>query len=1092
MKKNSTDRNDDLSSSEEAAPEAEIPKDLEQQKKRLIDEVREYEGSPWVFWVRKSKLTFLLIAALLVFGLTTITEIPKELNPEVEIPIALVMTPYPGASPLDVEEQVTKELESELSDLSGVKRMDSSSSLGFSSITVEFEAGEDLDESIDSLKDKVERAKPGLPEDAEDPQVMEININDQPIVEISLTSDQYDVADLKDFAEDLKDRVKGVPFVSEVVIVGGGERIIDVEMDQEKLSQMGLSVSGVVSTLKANNVNFPLGSIELDSSRYNIRVAGKFQDAFEVASLPIGKTINTGQVVYLEDVAQVREGFAEETSRSRFSQNGSVPTEAVSLQVYKKTGGDVTGLAKEVRNRIEEGRGEDYPEEVTAEVTNDMSVYVEESIGTLVSNGSQTVILILILLFIFLGWKEALLAGLSIPFSFFIAFIAMSFMGVSFNFISLFSLVLALGILVDSAIVIVEGIYERVAKFGLTGYQAAISTIREFFSPLFSGMLTTVAAFFPLLFVEGIFGQFMRTIPMVVIATLFSGLFVAVSIVPAVASYLVKPVKVKEAVGEGKRRRIRIKSKPRKERWASRTFSRISGRYYDLMPEILQNKSRRRWLIWGGWAVLLLTFILPISGFLKTQAFGQEDGDWFYINLKLPSGTVLERTDKVSQKLESQLREVPEIENFASNVGASIGADGSSSGGNTGSSNRAFIRVNLIDTDERERTSQEIVTSLREELERKVTEGEVSFLQQESGPPAGEPVEVRVAGPDLLVLEDLAEEIKAEVEKIPTTIDIKTSLSLSPGEFVFIPNREVMAQRGLSVIQVAGELRNAIAGNDSTDITREGEEIKISVEAPDEQLSSIEDLRDLTVTNQRGEVFAISELGEVRFSSALSTITRRDNERIVAITADTEGGNAALINQQLRENLEQMQLPSGYQLIYGGEAQELQAVYIDMLLKMFLGVLLIIFILVLQFNSYKQMLLIVFTIPLALIGVFWGMTIFRMTLDIPAFIGIVSLSGIVVNDAIILIDQINKERGRGKKIVEAARSAGKMRFQPIFLTTITTVFGLLPLSISEPIWRNLGASIIFGLTFSTMLTLVIIPTAYVSFHAKDLKKEGSE
>lgn len=1058
-------------------------------REKLLNDVRKYEENWLVFLVRKSKLTALIIISLLVFGLVTITELPKELNPEVEIPVAVVATIFPGASPSDVEDQVTKEIENEISDLSGIKKLDSKSSLGFSSVVVEFEAGEDLEKSIKELKEKVDSAKSSLPEDANEPEVIEISIDDQPIVEIAITSDRYDVAELKKFAENVEDKVKGVPYVSDVVIVGGSERVVKIDLDQNELSKRGLSVQGIAEVLRANNVNFPLGSIDIDNSRYDIRVSGKFESAYEISQLPVGSS-GSGEPILLEDVALVSDGFAKETSRSRFSVNGELPSDAVSLQIYKKTGGDVTKLAKQVVTRVENAKGISYPDDVEAVVTNDLSVFVTDSINTLFRNGGATVLLIFLLLFVFLGWKEALLAGPAIPFSFFIAFIIMALLGESLNTISLFSLVLSLGLLVDSAIVIVEGMYNKVAQHKLNGYQAAISTIKEYAAPLSSGMFTTVAAFFPLLFVIGIFGEFIRTIPVVVITTVVAGLFVSLSIIPAFGTYLIKPVRKKERKnGECgsitkfvRKIRKKIKSKPRKERIATKMFAKVNNFYCNKIPAILANRKKRITIIAGSWFMFVATLILPISGFLKIESFGVEDFGFFYINLEMPNGTVLDRTDEIMVKVEDELRKIDEVENFVTNVGASVGSQGASS--SEGSSNRAFIQVNLVDEKEREIKSFDLVSDLRDKLENYITEGTVTFFEAESGPPTGSPVELRVLGPDLLVLEDLANQIVGEIENIPTTINVETSVNLSSGEFVFYPNKDLIFQRGLSVIQIAANLRGGIARDDSIEITKDGDEIKLDLGFEDERMTSIEEIKDLSIANQRGETFALTELGEIRFEPSLASISRRDNERAVTITADTDGGNPTEITSQLQERLKSFNLPNGYNITFGGEAQELQEVYVDMLLKMILGIIIILFILVLQFNSYKQAMIILFTIPLALIGVFWGMAIFRLTLDIPAFIGIVSLAGIVVNNAIILIDQINKEIAKGKNPILAAQTAGCVRMRPIFLTTITTIVGLLPLSITEPIWRNLGFAIIFGLAFSTLLTLILVPVSYVSLYRK--------
>lgn len=1058
------------------------------EREKVIQEIKKFEPSPWVFLVRRNKLTALIIIALFIFGLATIKNIPRELNPDVQIPIAVVVTAFPGASPLDVEKQVTDEIESQIAELAGIKKINSTSSLGFSAVTVEFEAGEDLDKSIREVKDKVDNAKTSLPEDATDPEVFEVDVNSDPVLTFALASEQYDISELKDFAENIKDEIKGIPLVSDVAVVGGREKVVKIDFSQEKLARFGLSAQGVIVALNSNNVDFPLGVIEIGDFRYNIRAEGKFKNAFEIANQPIGATA-AGQFIYLEDVAEVRDGFKEEFSRSRLSVAGSMPSDAVSISVFKKSGGDVTKLAQEVKDKVKRMQGEAYPENVAATVVLDFSEFVTDSLDTLLRNGTATVVLIVILLLVFLGFREALLVGPAIPFSFFIAFIIMSLIGESLNTISLFSLVLALGLLVDSAIVMVEGMYEKASRFGFKGYEAAIATMYEYAAPLLSGMLTTMAAFFPLLFVKGVFGAFIFTIPVVVMTTLAAGFFVAVTIIPALGTYFIKTINVCPGNIEcqGLFRKVReyykkLKYRDAEDRWANRIFRKIIERYRQFLPTILISQKKRRLLIFGAWVLFFVSLSLPASGLLKFQAFVEEDADFFFMNLEMPNGTTLNRTDEVVQKIESVLKEEKEITNFVTNIGSSFGLN-SGTNNSEGTSNLTYFQVNLTKTDERETTSSEIVSAMRRKIKPIVTEGKVTFQEINSGPPTGSPIELRVIGSSLMQLDELASQIARELANIPTTIDIDTSIDLSAGDFVFFPNKEIIARRGLSVIQIALELRNGISRNDNIEITKDGEEIKLDLGYDKVQLASAEDIKDIIVTNSNGDGFSLSELGELQLSAALSNVKHLDTERVVIITADTDGGNASEIVSELQKRIDKsISLPAGYSVKFGGETQELNEVYIDMLLKMILGIVLILFILMLQFDSYKQVLIILFTIPLAMIGVIWGMTIFKMILDIPAFIGIVSLTGIVVNNAIILIDRINKELADGKALIFAAQSAGAVRFRPIFLTTITTVVGLLPLSLTEPMWRNLGFAIIFGLTFSTLLTLFIVPAMYVSLY----------
>lgn len=1063
-------------------------------KEQLQKEAQEFKQSPWAFWVVRGKLTYLVIAAILVFGITTALKLPKEVNPEVQVPIVNVTTVFPGASPADVEEQVTKELEKELTNLTGVKRMDSSSQLSVSYIEVEFEAGEDVEEALQDLKDQVDKAKFDLPDEAKEPVVAEVDLNDQPIIELTLSSDQVDIAQVKNIAEDVKDEIKKDPLVSEVKLTGGADQTIRIDIDQDKLTHFGLSLEEVIRVLSSANVNFPLGSIEIGSSNYNLRLEGQFQAAAQVANLPVGTATN-GRMIYLEDIAQVRDGFTKEISRSYFSTGGSEMTEAVTLRVHKKKDGSVTTMAQNVHKKIESLKGTVCPASVTMQITDDASKQITQDLDSLVTNGTGTVILILIIIFFFLGWREAFLAGPAIPFSFLIGFVIMSWLGESMNFVSLFALILSLGILVDAAVVIVEGMYHKVSVYGLNSKEAALLTIREYAAPLTSGTLTTVAAFFPILFVGGIFGQFMRTIPVVVIATLLAGLFVSISVTPAIGSLLMRKKNngrgdLVDRPGDYGKNSGDLPSRPYRafyEGFAAKRFKKVIERYRNFIPKVLGNKKYRRLLIFGSWGVFMLSLLLPITGLLKADDFRPFDAEFFFINIEMPPGTTLKQTKAALEPAEEILKKELEVENFITSVGFLATNEGGGDGGQTvsseGTSHQGNIKINLVDKENRKRASYEIAPIIRKKIEPLLaSKGQVSLVEVDYGPPAGSPVEVRVTGPDLLVLEELANQIKEKVEKIPFAIDADTSLEFSSGEFVFYPDKEVLAIHGLTVAQVVAQGRSGIARDDNIDITRDGEEIKFDIGFKEEKLTSLEDLKGITIVTPQGQKVSLAELGEIKLESALTSINRRDNERVAVITSQlATGGNPTEANNQLVKELESLNLPNGYRLIFGGEAQELQAVYTDMLLKMFMGIVIILFILMLQFNSVKQTLIILFSIPLALVGVLWGLTIFRMTLDIPAFIGVVSLAGIVVNDAIILIDQINKNLKKKKNdVIAAVQQAGCDRFQPIFLTTITTIIGLLPISLTQPLWSTLGFSIIFGLSLASFLTLFVIPAMYVS------------
>jgi len=1064
-----------------------------EEKEKVLKKIEKFEKSPWSFLIRKNRLTFLIITFLIIFGILTIEELPRELTPEVEVPYAIISSVYPGASPLNVEQQITKEIEAEIGNLSGIKKINSTSSAGLSIVTVEFEASEDVDKSIRDLKDEVDKVKNSLPDDATDPFVSEISFDDQAIFTVILAGEE-DISELKKYAENLQKKLEGISNVSEVKIIGGRDRVFKVDIDPQKISEKNLSVSTVLNALKANHLDFPAGKIEVDDLSYNVRVEGKIKTVDGLANIIIGS--REGNPVYLVDVAEVKDSFVEESSRSRFAFGGQEAIDAITLQVFKKTGGDITKVAKTARQETEKGKGVIYPEDLKVEVILDQSDYIKESIDSLLRNGLGTVLIVFALLFFFLGWKEALIAGLSIPFSFFIAFIVMAFLGQSLNFLSLFSLVLALGLLVDSAIVIVEGMYQKISKLKLTGYQAAIATADEYSSPLLSGMLTTVAVFVPLMFVIGIVGQFIRTIPVVINVTLIAALFVALTIIPAVGALVLNPYKKSKLnILENNRGwflkfcrflKFKCKPKPRKDRIANKIFQSLANKYYNFLPKVITKAKTRRIIIGSVWILFFASIALVPLGFIKIEAFGQADGEYFTINIETPQGTQLTETDLVVIKAEEIIQKEENIVNYTSNIGST---SSSNIGGGSGGENKAFIYANLSKTNQRDETSIEIIERLNQNFKRSITEAKISFTQEESGPPSGSAVDLKVIGEDLEILEDLAEKIKIELSQIEGVLSSDTSISFSPGEIVFIPNKDLIASRNLTVSTIGFELNKSIARDKNLKIdTSDGEEVRVDLGYDNNKIDSVEDVENFLISAPDGQIYALSELGEVKLQAALSSIKHEDEERIVNITADVQGVNVTLVNEELKGRIEEnIEIPEDYRVKFGGESESTMEAFQDMFMKMIIGIILILFVLIVQFNSYKQVFIILSTIPLAMIGVFFGMSLAGLTMDFPAFIGLISLVGIVVNNAIILVDQVNKELTKGKSLIESTRKAGYTRMRPIILTSITTIMGLLPLSIMEPVWRNMGFTIIFGLIFGTFLTLFIIPITIVSLYHKKIK-----
>ncbi|MCF7845747.1 MAG: efflux RND transporter permease subunit [Candidatus Peribacteraceae bacterium] len=1040
----------------------------------------------WGFFVNNWRVAMLVIITLFTFGLFSLFSLPLESDPEVKIPFAMVTTAYPGASPADIEKLVTDRMEEKLQNLENLEELTSASREGISSISVEFEADADLEESIRDLRDEVETAKSDLPEDATDPVVTEIRIDDQPIITVSILSN-LPPRDLKNFGEDLQDELEAIAGVSEVLLSGIQNEEVQVIVDIQKLEGYSLSLSSIVSAISANHIDSPIGSLLVNDFYYTASLKGQFASADELLDLPIASL--GGQNILLRDVAEVREVFAEKSSDARvYTFDDQTFRDSVTLQVKKKTGANIIEIAEEVKDSAENFRKEKLPPSAEILITNDWSKYIYESVTTLGRSGAQTIAIIFIVLFLALGLKEGLMVGFSIPLIFLISFIFLRFAGETLNDLVLFSLVLSLGLVVDTSIVIMEGVYEGVKTKNLSGREAALLAIKTYRAPLISGTLTTVAVFIPMAMMTGIMGEFVKHIPITVSITLLSSLFIALFILSAIAARVFRDY------------HKRPEHKKDKDPILSRWINPLRRWYLVKIRRILSSKKRRRSWIIGMIIASLVTVTFPIIGILKVQMFPSVDFEFFTVNIERPVGTVLEETAKTVDTVEQMVMKLPEVDNFVTILG------GTSSGlsifsSSASGSNKASITVNLLDESERMLKSWEIADQMRDEV-RSITEADVEVSEIEAGPPTGAPVELRVIGENIAELERVASDLTQVIESIEGTRDVDNNIEHGTGEFHFKLKRDRLNFYGVSAASVAGDLRSAVFGNDSVKILRSGEEtpIVVSLDFRTEDCKNdlettlierrdkiticrnsprdISQIQNLLISTPKGLV-PVSELATIELNPAVTAIHHRDTETIVSATAYVEEGFlASEISAEILAQVNQMEIPDAVRIELGGETEDVTESFASLGQAMIFGLFLIVLILVLQFNSYRQPFIITFTLPLALIGVFTGLTLLGRNFSFPGFIGIVALLGVVVNDAIVLIDRINNKIRDGMEKLEAIVSSAGDRLQPIILTTVTTACGVLPLVWADEMWIDLALSIFFGIIFATVLTLVMVPIFY--------------
>ncbi len=1039
---------------------------------KKLDEIK---NSAWAFFVNKRQVAWLFIIGTIIFGSIAMINLPREIQPEITIPIGAVATFLPGASPPDTESLVTEPLEKEIATISEIKSLTSTSGFGNSVIAVEFEAKADLEKSIQDLKDAVDRIKNDLPEDATDPSVMRIEANEFAIVTYSLIGNRP-LYELTNIAEEIELYMEKISGVSRVDIVGGQKEIIRVTLDQKKVENLGLEISNISNIIKFSNTNLPLGVISTDKVNYSLRIDNRYQSLSDIANLPVTSDIS------LKDIAKIEQVYPEQNVLTKLSQNGEKSLTAVSLQIYKKSGGNILGIVDATKAEMEKLKLDGIiPSDVQIAVSNDNSMFIRTDLGTLTTNGYQTILMVIAILFLAMGLRQGLIASLSVPLTFLITFAVMDFMGLSINSLSLFALVISLGIMVDTSIVIMQGIHANI-KEGHSSITSSLMAIETFRWPLIAGTMTTIFAFFPMLLVSGILGEFLRTLPIVISTALFASLFIGITITPAITS------------------RFLNSEKERNKSGLLEPYFRKLGKGLDhLMEKIVQKKSVRVLSIVIMLVLFAASLSLPITGILPVQMFPNTDQQYFIVRVEAPKGSVLDKTIESAEAVEEILYTIPEIENFLTIIGSTQSpaiTEGISVGGGNESSNIANITVNLVENEKRTRKSYDIATDLEQKLGKFKSNLKITVQQIQEGPPSDAAVSIKITGKDLTVLKDLTKQVEQIVKETKGTKDIKNSLSGGLNEFKFVLDRDLLAFHGLSAVQVSANIRTILQGVKSTSVKFNGEDIDIylSYNLPEENNRtnlSISDIKNFAIQTPKGQSVTLSQLGTYDFGESPDSISHEDQKRIISLTADVEkDANSVEITQKIQQEIAKIKIPAGYEVGFGGEFEDIAESFNELFRSMIVGIILIAFCLILEFNSFRQAFVILMTLPLALIGVFPGLLAIGLYLSFPAFLGIVALAGVVVNNAIVLIDRINENRRMGVPFAKAISEATNSRLEPIFMTTITTIIGIIPLALSNEFWAGLGFSLVFGLAFSTILTLLIIPTLYYTFEAKRAAKEN--
>ncbi len=1019
----------------------------------------------WSFFIRKNRFSYLFLITLVGFGIFSVFAIPKESAPEVQIPVGMVTTSLPGASALDIEKLVTNKIEERLDGaLDDLDKITSSSREGVSVVTAKFNADADINKSIQKLRDEVDKIKPDLPAEANDPIVSEINFVDQPIITIAI-SGNLSPSEFARLAQEVKSEILSIQGISKVSISGMRDREVQVVVNKEALNTFELRLVDVIEAIRLTNNALPVGSITVDDIKYNIEFDGDIRKPSEIADIAV--LSSAGEPVYVRDFASVFDGLTKVTTLSRVSMDGKPSQPALSFNIFKNTGGDITKLTKEVRGAFENMQKEKgILNGMDVLVVFDRGKLLKKDLTNLSRSGLQTIILVMVILFFTVGWREALIAGSAIPLSFLIAFIGLFNFGDTLNFVSLFALILAIGILVDSAIVVVEGIHTRM-KTGMDKEEAALLTIKEFHAPLTSGTLTTVAVFAPLFLISGMTGKFIASIPFTIIFVLLASLLVALGLIPLIASILM-------------RRRATSVVEEQQEV----LITKLQTWYKHHLLRILGHRKRERIFIGSLLVVFILALMFPLAGLVKVEFFGQENVDWVVVEAEKAQGTTLGGSDMEVRKVEEFLYDKPYIESFLTTVGRSSAFVGD--GGISKDSKLANIFITL--RPERKLTSTEIVSDLRRTLS-SIRTSSIKISQPNSGPPVGAPVSISFLGNNLEELDQVVSSAADLLATVPGIADVSTSARNNNTEFVITVDKARATELGLNSNTLAQTLRAAVYGAKATTIKNLSEDIDVVVKLNlnsayrnphDTSRTTIDTIRQIGIETASGPVL-LGSIVDVSLKKSSAVIQHEKRKRVAVLSGQlVEGANAREVVEKFRSRLNEVGIPDRVSVVVGGEDKEVGQSFRDMFWALILGVILMFTILVLQFNSYRYAAYILMIVPFSIIGIMVGLALTGRALSFTSIMGFIALSGIVVNNSIILIDTMNNLRRKNpeKSSEDIVVEAAVVRLRPIALTTLTTVVGVIPLIFVSELWAPLAYAIMFGLSFSVIITLFLIPIIY--------------
>ena len=1037
------------------------------------------------FSVKKPVTIGMIYLSVILMGVISWQRLPQELFPPITLPQLTIVTTYENAAPEEVETQITKIIEEAIGTVSRLKRISSISKEGISIVIAEFSWGTSMDFASLGLREKIDLVKERLPDDAQEPLVKKFNPFDLPIMTLSVTGPVHP-ARLRDITERfIKDELEKIDGVASASVVGGIEREILVEIDQDKLQASGVALLNVTRAIGSANVNYPAGTIKEEFTEYLIRTLGEFQEVSEIEKVIVGTDVkgkDVGFPIYrkvkeqdqqgeqegeerrlisLAEVAKVEDTFKEATSLSRF--NGK---DNVSVQIQKQAQANSIEVAKEIRRVLKDIK-ERLPKGITATVVYDQSIFIKDSIMGVTNASLQGgVLAFFVLLFFLKDIASAFIVAFSIPLSVLASFFMMFFSGISINIMSLGGLALGIGMLVDNAIVVMENVFRHM-EAGRDPAAASSEGADEVAGAITASTWTTIAIFLPLIFVIGIAGQIFKQLALTVTYSLTASLMVALTMIPV----LMMKIKGKKKVVKG----------PVTENGSKSGFFKTMDTFYGFILSIFIKHP----LI--CLFVIFLIFVGSMSVFsvLDKEFMPKVDQGQFIIKVDMPTGTVLEATDRVVKKIEDTLLKLPDVENISVMIGSTKGKVGGETIESLGS-HQGQVMVNL--KKEKKHPSSWVVQDLKDKISKlNLRHIDIEYILQESmfktAFSEAKPIALEVKGIDLVMLKNIAEKIGKGLSNIPGVYGVEDSLAPPAPETKINIMKDRASSYDLSVNDITQTAHMGIKGYVVSKFKEKGKEYDIKVRLREQDRKNLSKLRRLIVRSPLEIDVPLSEVSYFTVGKGPSQVNRLDQERVILVSASIYKRSLDKVIEDVEKVLSDIELPDGYKVTLGGESQQMQDSFKSLMFALILSIILIYMIMASMFENLWQPFVIMFTVPLSLIGVAWALYFTHTSLNVVGFLGIIILGGIVVNNGIVLIDFVNTSRKKGMKLEESLMYGSKIRMRPILMTALTTILGLLPLALGlgegSKLQSPMAITVMGGLAVATFLTLAVIPSVYL-------------